>query len=43
MLKFVAMTAINHLLNCLYLELFRVSIPAHIHLSSCHFGWLKGV
>jgi len=38
-----AMTAINHLLDCFDLELFRVSLPAHNHLSWCHFVWLKGV
>ncbi len=26
-----------------YLELFGISLVAHMHLSDCHFVWLKGV
>jgi hypothetical protein len=38
-----AVAPINYLLNGFNLELFRVSFAAHIHLSWCHFVWLKGV
>ena len=33
----------NNLPNRFDLELFCISFAAHIHLSYCHFVWLKGV
>jgi hypothetical protein len=38
-----AMAALNNLSDCFDLELFGISFAAHIHLSGCHFVWLKGV
>jgi hypothetical protein len=37
------MAALNNLSDCFDLELFGISFAAHIHLSGCHFVWLKGV
>jgi hypothetical protein len=38
-----AVTSLNYLPDRFNLELLGISFATHLHLSCCHFEWLKGV